>query len=152
MKNIPIDKEKIVHLIEDILSSRNELERLVSVSREDFSKNKQYYAESEHYFRRVLEGIITAGTHIVSRLPKETKDYTAVIKVLGEVGIINPEFAQKNKGLAGYRNRLVHLYWEVKPEELYEIIKEHLKDIEIFALSFKDLLKNPKKFGLTVFE
>jgi uncharacterized protein YutE (UPF0331/DUF86 family) len=34
--------------------------------------------------------------------------------------------------MAGYRNRMVHFYREVTPEELYQIVANNLKDIESF--------------------
>lgn len=35
--------------------------------------------------------------------------------------------------MAGYRNRLVHLYNQVSEEELYEIIRNNLKDLKYFV-------------------
>lgn len=32
--------------------------------------------------------------------------------------------------MAGYRNRMVHFYDEVTPEELYQIVQDDIKDIE----------------------
>jgi len=42
--------------------------------------------------------------------------------------------------MAGYRNRLVHMYHLVSNKELYQIIKSDLKDIENFVLSIKEYL------------
>lgn len=80
----------------------------------------------------------------------ETKDYASVIQSLGSAGIVPAEFAQRNIGLAGYRNRLVHIYWEVSPAELYDTVKEHVDDIGAFAGYFQVVLQDPRRFGLTV--
>lgn len=50
--------------------------------------------------------------------------------------------------LAKYRNRLVHFYAEVSPEELYKIIKENLGDFNIFLSSVKKVLTDPQQFDL----
>jgi uncharacterized protein YutE (UPF0331/DUF86 family) len=34
--------------------------------------------------------------------------------------------------MAGYRNRLVHLYYQISDEELHEIVKNNLEDIRLF--------------------
>ncbi len=37
-----------------------------------------------------------------------------------------------------FRNRLVHLYWEVDAEVIYDILQRNLEDFEIFT---KQILK-----------
>jgi uncharacterized protein YutE (UPF0331/DUF86 family) len=51
---------------------------------------------------------------------------------LGDKGIISEDLAEQLVKMAGYRNRLVHLYHQVSDEELYEIIQDNLKDIARF--------------------
>jgi len=35
--------------------------------------------------------------------------------------------------MAGYRNRLVHGYADVSPQEVYELLDRHLKDFDEFS-------------------
>ncbi|MBI2416176.1 MAG: DUF86 domain-containing protein [Candidatus Kerfeldbacteria bacterium] len=146
----PLNRDKLRSLIADIESSRQELTHLLTQPKDVFVNDRKLYAQLEHYFRRALEGILTAGTHILSRLPLEAKDYAAIIQSLGTAGIIPVEFAKHNLGLAGYRNRLVHIYWEVSPAELYDTTKEHVNDIGAFAEYFQIVLQYPERFKLTV--
>jgi len=121
MKLPPIDKEKVTKLIREIQESVERLKELKKLSLEEFLSHKDNYAICEHHLRKALEGVLSLATHILSRLPIEKpKDYTDALIKLGEAKVIPFEFAQKIKGMAGYRNRLVHLYWEVTPEEIYE--------------------------------
>ena len=60
-------------------------------------------------------------------------DYRSILLTLGREKIIPPEFAEKIKGMAGYRNRLVHGYAEVTPEEMYQIIQTRLGDFEEYC-------------------
>ncbi len=49
------------------------------------------------------------------------------------------------KVLAGYSNRLVHLYHEITAEELYEICKNELEEIIKIKTVFLDWIKvNPQ--------
>jgi hypothetical protein len=34
--------------------------------------------------------------------------------------------------MAKFRNRLVHLYWEINPEKIFEIVQNNLKDFKLF--------------------
>lgn len=148
VKYIPIDSNKIRNIIADIQMSIKELEKLRILSLKEFVLDKKNYGLAEHYFRRSLEGILTIGTHILSRLPVKTKDYREIILSLSENKIIPKYFAERNIGLASYRNRLVHMYWEVSEEELYNVINEHIRDLDIFCQYFQKVLQNPKAFGL----
>jgi len=148
IRTIPIDLNKIRNNIAEIKNNLKELSVFAKMSAAEFRADKKNYGLAEHHLRRSLEGILTIGTHILSRLPAKTKDYQEVIVSLGEQGIIPKDFAEKNKKLAGYRNRLVHIYWEVSADELHEVIKSHLSDIEEFCCYYRAVLQNPEKFNL----
>jgi len=133
MNPLPIDEEKVTKLIKEIQESVERLKKLKKLSLEEFLSDKDNYAICEHHLRRALEGVLSLTTHILSRLPiTKPKDYTEALIKLGEAEIIPVEFAQKIKGMAGYRNRLVHLYWEVSPEEIYGKLQE-IEDFEKFC-------------------
>lgn len=145
----PLNTQKIRNILADIEFNLKELRSLVSSGFEEFRSDRKNYGLAEHYLRRTLEGILTIGSHILSRLPAKTKDYKQIILSLGEYGIIPVEFAERNKRLASYRNRLVHLYWEVTMDELFTVINQHLEDLYLFCRYFQEVLKDPERFGLT---
>lgn len=147
---IPIDTNKIRNLITDIENSINKLSDLSKLDIETFKADNNSYAVCEHHLRRALEGILTVSTHILSRLPVKTKDYQDIIISLAKQGIIPNDFAERNKKLAGYRNRLVHMYWEVSMEELHQIINQHIEDLKKFNRYFQEVLQDPKKFNLKI--
>lgn len=150
IRHAALDKNKMRNLIADIQGNIKELAILSNLTQEEFKSSKENYGLAEHYFRRSLEGILTVGTHILSRLPEKTKDYQEIIISLANQKIIPKEFAERNKKLAGYRNRLVHIYWEVSEEEMYKVIKEYLEDLDKFCQYFQKVLQNPEKFGLRI--
>jgi uncharacterized protein YutE (UPF0331/DUF86 family) len=48
--------------------------------------------------------------------------------------------------MPGYRNRLVHFYHEVTPDELFEICSRQLSDVEAVADGFRAWLRaNPER-------
>lgn len=146
MKYPSIDKEKVKTLIAEIQESLARLSGFRDISLEDFKNDKDNYAIAEHHLRRALEGVLSLGTHILSRIPggAKAKDYTEVLLSLGKFKVLPTDFAQKIRQMAGYRNRLVHLYWEVTEEEMLDKIKTRLDDFEKFCEFILKYLKKNK--------
>jgi len=44
--------------------------------------------------------------------------------------------------MASYRNRLVHLYWKITPEELLSVIKEMFNNLEKFINYIEEFIKS----------
>jgi len=148
IKKAPVNIPKIRNILAQIEEGIRELETLSKLSLTDFLSDKRNYIVAEHYLRRSLEGILTIGSHFLSRINEKTKDYQQIILSLGEHGLIPKDFAERNKNLAGYRNRLVHVYWEITPEELYTVINQHLNDLIEFCKYYQAIFANLKKYGL----
>jgi len=105
------DKEKIIERIGDIKNVVLELEKYQKMDLDEFLKNNDNYNLSAYHLRIAIEAVLTIGTHILSRIPQngKKKDYTQVILSLADYNVLPKDFSQKIKGMAGYRNRLVHL-------------------------------------------
>ena len=137
------DKEKIIERIGDIKNAVLELEKFQKMDLDEFLKDNDNYNLSAYHLRIAIEAVLTIGTHILSRIPQngKKKDYTQVILSLADYGVLPKDFSQKIKGMAGYRNRLVHLYWKVEPKELLTVIKENMGDLEEFISHIEKFLK-----------
>lgn len=101
------------------------------------------------HLRFALEGVFHIGSHILSRTPGgRFTEYREIARKLGEIGVVEKAFAEETLvKMAGYRNRLTHLYAQITPEELYKIMNNHLDDLVHFVEAIKSLLKNPKQLG-----
>lgn len=153
MKKIPIRTEAITPRIDGILRDLTKLRQLASLPEKDFcSTNNDYFDIAKLRLHEALEGVFHIGAHILSRVEGgRTTDYKDIAKKLGEFGIVDKNFANGPLTfMAGYRNRIVHFYAEIKPEELHKIINNNLGDFEIFLKAVKDVLEHPEKFGLTL--
>ncbi len=49
---------------------------------------------------------------------------------MGEEGAFDKDFIRQLKDMTKFRNRLIHLYWEVDDEQVYEILKSRLNDFK----------------------
>ena len=110
------------------------LRQLASLSETDFTSHPDNFAIAEHHLRRALEALFDIGRHIMAKEGLgHPPDYRSIIVTLGQHHIIDPKFAQEIKGMAGYRNRLVHGYDDVTPEEMHQILRTRLSDLEKFC-------------------
>ncbi len=122
--------QKILSLIQEYLE---ELESLAQLSLEEFLADKKTQAAAESFLRRALEAIFDVSRHILSKIYNfKDIEYKKIAKELGKKGIVDKNYAEILIKMTGYRNRMVHFYHEIPPEELYEIIKNHLSDVERF--------------------
>jgi uncharacterized protein YutE (UPF0331/DUF86 family) len=86
--------------------------------------------------------------HVIARNGfRAPEDYGDTFRVMSEEGALKPEFSDELVNMAKFRNRLVHLYWEVEDRLVYEILKTRLDDFKKLLdalsdfLNFKDLNK-----------
>lgn len=97
---------------------------------QDFTK-----VDSAKYLLQVaIESCLDMAHHIISdegfRVPS---DYYDAFVVLSENGILPSSFLPTLRKMVGFRNRVVHLYWDVDDEAVYSIIRENLKDFEVYV-------------------
>lgn len=143
MTKITIDKEKISQRIIDIGNAASELKKYQKMSLKEFLADKNSFPLASYWLRLGLEAVLTIATHLLLRLPHNGKkrDYTQVLISLGDYHVIPRSLAQKIRGMAGYRNRLVRLYWEIKPQELLSVIQDNLDDFDKFIKYVKLFIK-----------
>lgn len=142
-----LNLEKIEKNISFIQECVNELKNLSLLSEEEFLSDNRNYAASESYLRRALEAMFDICRHILSKMYgfKEI-EYKKVALEIGKKGVIEDKnFANTVLlKMAGYRNRLVHMYYEVSKKEIYEIIKNRLSDIDKFIEEIVNFLNKYK--------
>ena len=93
---------------------------------------------AESGLRRALEALFDLGRHLLARgFGSGVTEYKEIAIRLREEQVLTGEDATLLMILAGYRNRLVHFYHEVAPQELYEICRDRLPDIERVADAYR---------------
>ena len=81
------------------------------------------------------------SNHIIARNGyRVPEDYGDTFSVMAEAGALKKGFAQELRNMAKFRNRLVHLYWEVDDKQLHEILQNRLGDFKIFLDSLSKFL------------
>jgi uncharacterized protein YutE (UPF0331/DUF86 family) len=93
--------------------------------------------------RRALEALFDLGRHILARgFGEAPSEYKEVAKELSKHNVLTADEGELLRILAGYRNRLVHFYHEIDPEELYDVCKHHLQDVDRIIAAYSRWLKD----------
>jgi len=107
------------------------LEKLAEMPEEVFSADHLAAAAAESYLRRVLEALFDIGRHLLAKsgFTELAAEYTSIARGLVALGAVSPALESSLVKMAGYRNRLVHLYSEVTESELHGILRTGLGEV-----------------------
>ena len=76
-----------------------------------------------------IQIIIDIGNHILASIGEnQIEDYTDVLSKLGKCNVLPSQFTERIKGMAGFRNILVHRYAEVDLRRVYDVLQNRLGD------------------------
>ncbi len=126
----------------------NSLRELPIENKAEFLKNKHHIAAAESYLRRSLEALFDIGRHILAKkFAYPAAEYKEIAKGLSDRKVIIGDQVELMRKMAGYRNRMVHFYHEITPEELHEICVDHLDEIKFLLERLLQWIKENKPTG-----
>ena len=79
------------------------------------------------------QNALDVASHISSAVGLDPGSYGSSIDCLVEAGALPRAFAQRFRGIAGFRDVLVHGYLEIDPDLLATMLSDRLDDFEEFA-------------------
>jgi len=88
---------------------------------------------AERGLQLCAQNALDVATHVAAGAGRDAPDYASAIDVLGELGVLPPEFARRFRGVAGFRNVLVHGYLGVDSERVHALLDSGLDDFGEFA-------------------
>jgi len=134
-------------LVSTLREAVGHLNRHKDSRRDVFLDDPDKIASAKYHFIVAIESAIDICNHLISRNGyRVPEDYADSFTVMGEAGAFSKDAVEVFKEMARFRNRLVHVYWEVEPEQVYNILQSRLGDFKIFLdniaqfLDWKDLV------------
>ncbi len=113
------------------------LQQSSNVPYEELIENEVLLSAVERNFQVAIECILDIGNHIIAEQGFESPDDSSdIIRILGDEGITPLDFAEKVKGMAGFRNILIHEYTGIDYKLLYSYLTKGLDDFSEFAKYF----------------
>lgn len=112
------------------------------IPKDDFLQKRHIIAGAKYYFIVAIEASIDLSNHLISQnnfpIPES---YADSFRILKDEGALSPELTLKLMDMARFRNRLVHIYWDVDDEMIYEILNHDVHDIRTFLKAYLEFLK-----------
>ena len=140
-----IDKKLIFRKINLIVRDFGKLKSISSLSWREYQKKFDYEALTERYLERIIGRMIDINFHLIieSGFPPP-EDYFSSFRMLGELGVISRDLAERLARLAGLRNRLAHEYDAIDERKIYNELKNILKELEFAGKSIRDRRRERK--------
>ncbi len=136
------NQDKIRKITSEILEALENLEDLKKLSQAEFLSDPHKLSSAKYNFIVTIEGAVDLCNHIIAingfRTPE---DYADTFKVMSENGAFDNDFTQLLIQMAKFRNRLVHIYWDIDDTEIYKIMQSRLQDIRQFLSKFGTFLQ-----------
>lgn len=127
------DSEKIRQKVQFIRDALRLLERIREGGQDAFSDDAIAQAAAVRGLQVAIEAVLDAANHIIAReglgLPKT---YPESVELLASHDILPRDKLPAFVRMVGFRNRAVHLYDEMEPDQVFRILEQDLGDFEIF--------------------
>ena len=121
------------------------LQQSSEVPFEELISNDVLLSAVERNLHVAIECILDIGNHIIAEKGFETpEDNEDIIRILGDEKVVPSDFARRVKGIAGFRNILVHEYTDIDYGLLYNFLTYRLNDLREFALYISSYLEREK--------
>lgn len=130
---MPVDPDRLRTPIRHVRERLRRLREIRDRGREAFLSDPLLQDAAVRSLQTAIEALLDMANHVVSRggLGMPTR-YREAIDLLVEHDVLPASHADRFRAMVGFRNRAVHLYDEVDPEEVYRILEADLPDFDTF--------------------
>jgi uncharacterized protein YutE (UPF0331/DUF86 family) len=135
------DQNVLIRLVGELRKSIRRLTVLSQVDENQFVTDADKVASAKYHFIVAIEVCIDLCNHVISRNRlRVPEDYGDTFRVMAEAGALSPEFAEELVAMGKFRNRLVHLYWEVDDRQVHQFLCSRLSDFSRFLSAMTEHL------------
>ena len=126
-----VSKEYISRLASEVRSSITFILRVVEKPFEDISEAEKYAIR--YHLITIAEALTSIALHVCRNVLNQRPETPIhAFKLLVEGKVISNEVFMELSKFIGLRNLLVHRYWVINDENIYESIKGDFKCVEEF--------------------
>ena len=123
----------IRRLLNNLVGYVNELRNATDITHEKYIRNIRLQRFVERTLQISIECCFDVVHHIISDKGfREPNSYADAFTVLAEQGILSQESVNEFQMMAQFRNKIVHYYEKIDPEQVYAIFKGKLQTFESF--------------------
>lgn len=128
-----VDPKVLASRIGKLRSYLEKLRILAAIPQEEFLHDFTKVESAKHLLQVSVECCLDIAHHIVADEGYRTPaDYYDTFVVLNEKDILPESFMPTLRQMVSFRNRVVHLYWDVDDATVYRILQENMGDFETY--------------------
>ncbi|HHY38414.1 MAG TPA: DUF86 domain-containing protein [Clostridia bacterium] len=128
-----IDRTKLRDKMAFIENNLRLLREISKLPAEKFTTLTTDFHAAVRLLQISIEAMIDIGNHIVAQerlgVPKT---YGEVFRLMADANVIPRSFLETTEKMVKFRNRVVHLYSDVDPMEVHNILCNNLDDFNVF--------------------
>jgi len=137
-----VNEDKVLRLLNNIDSYVTDLRNAGDISHERFLADIRSQRFVERTLQIAVEACMDVAHHVISDEKwREPATYADAFAVLAEHGVLGQEDVSRYRLMAQFRNKVVHYYEKVDPEQVFAIFKGRLADFTDFAATIRRWLK-----------
>jgi len=136
------DQKVINNKLRDLNKYLKQLRKYENINKEELENDLDKLWIVERGLQLSIQTILDIGTHILSEKGIVIEKYSDVFKKLVNENILPEHFGNKIKGMAGFRNVLVHEYADVETNIIIKVLNNSLDDFVKYAKYINDFLEN----------
>lgn len=127
-----VDLDRIHQRLQLLNGYLHELRQLRDLPVAEYLQNEVY--AGRYLVQVAAQTCIDLANHVIaSEGWRSPRDFGDSFTVLHEHGVLDDALAGQLRGLAGLRNRLVHVYDEIDDARVHEALTTGLPDLDAFA-------------------
>jgi uncharacterized protein YutE (UPF0331/DUF86 family) len=137
-----LENSVLNRLFTEMDESLRKLRSLSKLSEDEFLGHYEKIDTAKYNFIVAIEAIIDICNRIISKRELGfPQDYSDVIKLMSQEGVLEGDLVGRLIEMVKFRNMLVHLYWKIENDRLYQYLRENLGDFEAFKEAIRKYLK-----------
>ncbi len=137
-----LENSVLNRLFTEMNESLRKLRSLSKLSEDEFLGHYENVDTAKYNFIVAIEAIIDICNRIISKRKLGfPQDYSDVIKLMSQEGVLEGDLVGRLVEMVKFRNMLVHLYWKIENDRLYQYLRENLGDFEAFKEAIRKYLK-----------
>ena len=139
---VSYDDEKVTALSSELVQACGRLKDLGRMGKEVVVRDPHLIASAKYHLIVGIEAAIDLANHLIAKNRwRAPEDYADTFRIMEEQGLVDAEFSVRLQRMARFRNRLIHIYWDINDETIYSLLQEDVCDIEEFLAEYLRFLR-----------
>jgi uncharacterized protein YutE (UPF0331/DUF86 family) len=137
-----IDPDTLGSILGNLRGFLQKLAILADLPEDEFLDDFTNVESAKHLLQVSIESCLAIAHHIIADEGYRTPvDYYDSFVILQENDILPGEMMPIMRQMVSFRNRIVHLYWEIDDRTIYRILQEDLGDFELYVQHILDFVR-----------